>query len=55
MADAISTCWNSDLDAISTEDWDVEKFIRERLDDRLSTAVSTVPIEFPLSTPMPSI
>ena len=30
-----SILWNGDLDAISTEDWDLETFIRERLDDWL--------------------
>ncbi|KAF8716055.1 hypothetical protein AX14_012444 [Amanita brunnescens Koide BX004] len=35
VADADIYLWNGDLDAISTEDWDLEIFIRERLDDWL--------------------
>lgn len=35
VADADIYLWNGNLDAISTEDWDLEMFICERLDDWL--------------------
>lgn len=35
VADADIYLWNGNLDAISAEDWDLEMFIRERLDDWL--------------------
>lgn len=35
VVDADIYLWNGDFDAISTEDWDLEMFIRERLDDWL--------------------